>query len=274
MVDAGGPGSVKQCATVGLADLGDTAGWGLPGKEDTHYAFQLSGGVYNRIELPPEAGPLSLGGLSDVDVSAVVEGRHYRLLWKDGSWKPFTDVVALLGGWELDFKPVQPFLHLAKQHVVKKLQNKGQVLAAYMGKRNVVVERTEHGYVLGAKKDTKPVLKLVSEFPFKVVKGGSIIFEVVLGKSPGEPVTFMLGVKLNWPIAAEGKLLVMFIRVSDGQRDPFTRHSLPEVKTELTLERLNLNAIHLGNLKLRRLLYTELSLSSSYVSTIHQNPTP
>ena len=34
MVDAGGPGSVRKCHGVALADLGDTEGFGRDGKED------------------------------------------------------------------------------------------------------------------------------------------------------------------------------------------------------------------------------------------------
>ena len=44
MVDAGGPRSVRKCHGVALADLGDTKGFGLEGKEDRLYAIQLSEG--------------------------------------------------------------------------------------------------------------------------------------------------------------------------------------------------------------------------------------
>ena len=48
MVDAGGPGSVRKCPGVALADLGDVEGFDRSGEEDQLYAFQLSDGVYKR----------------------------------------------------------------------------------------------------------------------------------------------------------------------------------------------------------------------------------
>ena len=53
MVDAGGPGSVRKCPGVALADLGDVEGFDRSGEEDQLYAFQLSDGVYKRKNLPP-----------------------------------------------------------------------------------------------------------------------------------------------------------------------------------------------------------------------------
>ena len=48
MVDAGGPGSVRKCSGVALADLGDVEVFDRSGEEDQLYAFQLSDGVYKR----------------------------------------------------------------------------------------------------------------------------------------------------------------------------------------------------------------------------------
>ena len=48
MVDAGGPGGVRKCPGVALADLGDVEGFDRSREEDQLYAFQLSDGVYKR----------------------------------------------------------------------------------------------------------------------------------------------------------------------------------------------------------------------------------
>ena len=48
MVDAGGPGSVRKCCGVALADLDDVEGFDRSGKEDQLYAFLLSDGVHKR----------------------------------------------------------------------------------------------------------------------------------------------------------------------------------------------------------------------------------
>ena len=53
MVDASGPGSVRKCHEVALADLGDTEAFGGDGK-DRLYAFLLSEGVYKRKEVISE----------------------------------------------------------------------------------------------------------------------------------------------------------------------------------------------------------------------------
>ena len=72
MVDASGPGSVRKCPGVALADLGDTEGFERDGKEDRLYAFQLSEGVYKRKEVTLEGMSVKFGELSDVDVSQAV----------------------------------------------------------------------------------------------------------------------------------------------------------------------------------------------------------
>ena len=45
MVDEGGPGSVRKCPGVALADHGDVEGFDRRGEEGQLYAFQLSDGV-------------------------------------------------------------------------------------------------------------------------------------------------------------------------------------------------------------------------------------
>ena len=68
MVDAGGPGSVRKCHRVALADLADTEGFGRDGKEDRLYVFQLSEGVDKRKEVTrEEVGSLKFGEKSDLD---------------------------------------------------------------------------------------------------------------------------------------------------------------------------------------------------------------
>ena len=56
MVDAGGPGSVRKCPWVALADLGDVEEFDRSGEEDQLYAFQLSDGVYKRKKFTPLRG--------------------------------------------------------------------------------------------------------------------------------------------------------------------------------------------------------------------------
>ena len=48
MADAGGPGSIRKCPGVALADLCDTEGFNKDGEENQLYGFQLSDGVYKR----------------------------------------------------------------------------------------------------------------------------------------------------------------------------------------------------------------------------------
>ena len=60
MVDAGGPGSVRKCAWVALADLGGVEGFNRSGEEDQLYAFLLSNGVYKRKKVTPSGGIRSL----------------------------------------------------------------------------------------------------------------------------------------------------------------------------------------------------------------------
>ena len=56
MVFAGGPGSVRKCPKVALADLDDVEGFDRSGEEDQLYTCQLSDGVYNRKKSTPLMG--------------------------------------------------------------------------------------------------------------------------------------------------------------------------------------------------------------------------
>ena len=109
MVDAGGPGSVKKCHGVALADLGDTEGFGLGGKEDRLYAFQLSEGVYRRREVTLEGvGSLKFGELSDIVTSHAVPKQIHTLAVTGSKWVAFADPLQQTG-WLIDIKIISPY---------------------------------------------------------------------------------------------------------------------------------------------------------------------
>ena len=92
MVDAGGPGSVRKCHGVALADLGDTEDFYRDGKEDRLYTFQLSEGVYKRKEVTHEwVGSLKFGELSHLDTSHAVPKRAHTLAFTGSEWVAFAD---------------------------------------------------------------------------------------------------------------------------------------------------------------------------------------
>ena len=81
MVDAGGPGSVRKCSVVTLADLDDVEKFNRSGEEDQLYAFQLSKWVCKRKKVHPSEGigSLKFEELSDVDISHAVPRRLHSL---------------------------------------------------------------------------------------------------------------------------------------------------------------------------------------------------
>ena len=91
MADAG-PGSVRKCPGVALADLGDTEGFDKDGEENQLYGLQLSDGVYKRKKVTQE-GSLKFEELSDVDTSHVVPKRLHTLVFTGEKWFPFADPV-------------------------------------------------------------------------------------------------------------------------------------------------------------------------------------
>ena len=93
MVDAGGPGSVRKCPGVALADLGDVKGFDRSGEEDQSYAFQLSDGVYKGKKFTPSEGIKSLKfeELSDVDISHAVPRRLHSLVFTGDKWVASAD---------------------------------------------------------------------------------------------------------------------------------------------------------------------------------------
>ena len=108
LVDAGGPGSVRKCHGVTLADLGDVEGFGKDGEEEGLYAFQLADGVYRRKRLPQEEdGPLKFEELSNVDVSYATPKRVHTLVYTGEKWFPFAD-PAQQRGWHIDIKISSP----------------------------------------------------------------------------------------------------------------------------------------------------------------------
>ena len=93
MVDAGGPGSVRKCPGVALADLGDVEGFYRSGEEDQLYSFQLSDGVYKRKKVTPSEGirSLKVEELSDVDISHAVQRRLHSLAFTGDKLLAFED---------------------------------------------------------------------------------------------------------------------------------------------------------------------------------------
>ena len=120
MADAAGPGSVKKCHGVALADLGDIGGFGRDGKEDRLYAFQLSEEVYKRKEITREgSGSLKFGELSDLDTSHPVPKRALTLAFTGSEWVAFTDPVQLTG-WLIDIKIIYTHVATGKRHKARK----------------------------------------------------------------------------------------------------------------------------------------------------------
>ena len=78
MIDAGGPGSIRKCPGVALADLDDVEGFNRSGEEDQLYAFQLSDGVNKRKKFIPSES-LKFEKLSNVDISHAVSRRLHSL---------------------------------------------------------------------------------------------------------------------------------------------------------------------------------------------------
>ena len=93
MVDAGGPGSVRKCPGVALADLGDVEGFYRSGEEYQLYAFQLSDGVYKRKKVTPSEGirSLKVEELNDVDISHAVQRRLHSLAFTGDKLLAFAD---------------------------------------------------------------------------------------------------------------------------------------------------------------------------------------
>ena len=116
MVDAGGPGSVRKCPGVALADLDDVEGFDRSGEEDQLYAFQLSDGVYKRKKVHPSegTGSLKFEELSDVDISHAVPWRLHSLAYTGSKWVAFADPLQQIS-WLIDLKISSPFVATGKK---------------------------------------------------------------------------------------------------------------------------------------------------------------
>ena len=145
MVDAGGPGSVRKCPGVALADLGDVEGFDRSGEEDHLYAFQLSDGVYKRKKLPPSEGIRSLKfeELSDVDISHAVPRRLHSLAFTGDKWVAFAD-PAQQTCWLIDLKIASPYVVTGKEHNLRKVVNSGTRLCSFIPEtRNIIVSEDQ-----------------------------------------------------------------------------------------------------------------------------------
>ena len=138
MVDAGGPGSVRKCPGVALADLEDVKVFDRSGEEDQLYAFQLSDGVYKRKKVIP-SDLLKFEELSDVDISHAVPRRLHSLAFTGSKWVAFADPIQQTG-WLIDLKISSPFIVTGKNHKLQKVVNSGTRLCSYIPlTRNIVV---------------------------------------------------------------------------------------------------------------------------------------
>ena len=207
MVDASGPGSVRKCPGVALADLGDVEGFDRSGEEDQLYAFQLSDGVHKRKKFTPSEGIRSLKfeELSDVDISHAVPRRLHSLAFTGDKWVAFADPVQQTG-WLIDLKIASPYVVTGKEHKLRKVVNSGTRLCSFIPEtRNIIVsKRPGLSYVLKTGNGKRGSLKMVSEFPPARIVGlglsvSTILLEIVLGDGPDDFVDILSGFKLKWP---------------------------------------------------------------------------
>ena len=129
-----GPGSVRKCHRVTLADLGDTEGFDGDGEEDQLYAFQLTDEMYRRKKLPLEEDGLpKFEGLSNVDVTYATPKRVHTLVYTGERWLPFAD-PSQQTGWIADIKISSLYVVTGQQHKVRKVVNSGNRLCSYVPK--------------------------------------------------------------------------------------------------------------------------------------------
>ena len=207
MVDAGGPGSVRKCAGVALADLGDVEGFDRSGEEDQQYAFQLSDGVHKRKKFTPSEGIKSLKfeEVSDDDISHAVPRRLHSLAFTGDKWVAFADPVHITG-WLIDLKVASPYVVTGKEHKLRKVVNSGTRLCSFIPEtRNIIVSKAPGpSYVLKTGNGKRGSLKMVSKFPPVGIVGlrlsvSTILLEIVLGDGSDDFVDVLLGLKLKWP---------------------------------------------------------------------------
>ena len=205
MVDAGGPGSVKKCHGIALADLIDTEGFGRDGKEDRLCASQLSEGVYRIKEVTREGvGSLKFGELSDLDTSHAVPKRAHTLAFTGSEWVAFADSDQRTG-WRIDVKIISPHVATGKRYKVRKVVNSGTQLCSYITEtRSIIIEEAQDkcSYMLKTSNSTQGILKMVSKFsPSGIIGLGlstsTILLEIFLGDRPDDFVDFLPGFKLS-----------------------------------------------------------------------------
>ena len=279
MVDSGGPGAsdnIKVCTTLGISDLGDTIGFDDPGKENQLYAFQLEDGTYKRKEISANGdggggGPQTFGELSDVNLEAAVSNKPYQFVLTDNSeWIPYLDPVTTNGGWDLDLKIEQPYIHIGKNHEFRKIQNSGKLLAAYHSKKDLIVKNTDFGYVIAKRGSRGGTLRLNKQFDFgQPTPASTFIIDIVLGDVPDDFVDVIKGLKIRWSQEDANSALRIFIRMPlNDQEIPLLIGSLQNISNEVKKDLLSYDFIHIGPIQFQRLRYTTLDLGIPYLKTI------
>ncbi|MEW8317035.1 MAG: hypothetical protein AB2691_00740 [Candidatus Thiodiazotropha sp.] len=273
MADAGGPGSVRKCPGVALADLGDTEGFGKDGAEDRLYAFQLSEGVYKRKEVTLEGvGSLKFGELSDVDVSQAVARRLHTLAFTGSRWVAFAD-PAQQAGWLIDINLSSPYVVTGKGHKIRKVVNSGTRLCSLIPEtRNVIIAEApdRFSYLLKTGNNRQGALKMVSEFPPAGIIGlglslSTIVFKIFLGDRPDDFVDVLPGFKLKWPQKHSNKDLGVYTLVKETPQVQFT---LKDIQHQVDYRLLDLARIYLGPTSLKRLRFTPGELTPDQSTAI------
>ena len=141
MVDAGGPGSVRKCPGVALADLGDVEGFDRSGEEDSFTLSSCLMGSTKEKKFTSSEGIRSLKfeELSDVDISHAVPRRLHSLAFTGDKWVAFADPVQQTG-WLIDLKIASPYVVTGKEHNLRKVVNRGSRLCSFIPEtRNIIV---------------------------------------------------------------------------------------------------------------------------------------
>ena len=116
MVEAGGPGSVRNCPKVALAGDVDVSG-----EEDHLYAYQLSDGASKKKMSP------------NVDIYHAVPRRLHTctLVFTGSKWVAFADLVQHTG-WLIDLKISSPYAVTGKEHKLRKIVKRGTRLCSFI----------------------------------------------------------------------------------------------------------------------------------------------
>ena len=274
MVDAGGPGSVRNCPGVALADLGDVEGFNRSGEEDQVYAFQLSDGVYKRKKITPSEGIMSLKfeELSGVDISHAVPRRLHSLAFTGSKWVAFADPFQQTG-WPIDLKIASPYVVIGKNDRLRKVVNSVTRLCSYIPQTNNVVVQGEplrSSYVLKTGNGKHGSLKMVFEFLPAGIIGmqllvSTIFLEIFLGERPDDFVDVLPGFKLKWPQKHANQ--EVGIRVIFQER-PQVQHTLQGIQYEADYRVLDLDKLFIGPISLKMFRFTPGELSVNQTAVI------